>query len=68
MGPACFFASSRTHGFSLYVKNADGTEDDKLLNLDASDTSDKYSSDWSPDGKSILYDRARELWVATLPT
>jgi eukaryotic-like serine/threonine-protein kinase len=66
-GKRVLFASSRTHMFSLYVKNADGTEDDKLLKLDNSDQSDQYPSDWSPDGKSILYDRATELWVATLP-
>jgi eukaryotic-like serine/threonine-protein kinase len=66
-GKQVLFASSRSHLFGLYVKNADGTEDDKLLPLDASDKSDKYPSDWSRDGRYILYDRATELWVVTLP-
>ncbi len=66
-GKRLLFGSSRTHLFSLYVKNVDGTEDDRLLSLDNSDKSDQYPSDWSADGKFILYDRATELWVASLP-
>lgn len=66
-GRRVLFGSSRTHLFSLYVKNVDGTEDDTLLPLDNSDKSDQYPSDWSADGKYILYDRATELWLATLP-
>jgi serine/threonine protein kinase len=66
-GTRVLFGSSRSHRFGLYIKNADGTEDDKLLSLDPGHTADEYPSDWSPDGKSILYDRDTQLWVATLP-
>jgi eukaryotic-like serine/threonine-protein kinase len=61
------FASSREHQFSLYVKNVDGAEDEKMLALDASDKADRYPCDWSRDGKFILYKRATELWVAEMP-
>jgi serine/threonine protein kinase len=64
------FASSRDKLFQLYVKGADGAEEEKLLALDASDKADKYPSDWSRDGKYLLYERstlATGLWVAEIP-
>jgi serine/threonine protein kinase/Tol biopolymer transport system component len=69
-GTSILFASSRAGFFQMYVKKADGREDEKLLALDPSDKSDKYPSAWSPDGKHILYERTTEairLWVADLP-
>jgi len=61
------FSSSREHRFNLYLKNADGAEEEKKLALDASDKADRYPCDWSRDGKFILYKRATELWVAEMP-
>ncbi len=69
-GTSILFASSRAGNFQMYIKNADGREDEKLLALDTSDKADKYPSAWSPDGKHILYERTTEairLSVADLP-
>jgi len=66
-GTRILFASSRNQKFDLFVKNADGGQEEKLLDVDSSEKADKYSYDWSRDGKYILYSRGTELWVATLP-
>jgi eukaryotic-like serine/threonine-protein kinase len=63
-GKQILFSSSRAHVFRLYVKDADGAQEEKPIPLDASDNSNFYPSDWSRDGKSILYTRATELWAA----
>jgi eukaryotic-like serine/threonine-protein kinase len=63
-GDRLAFSSNRRHVFDLYVKNADGAEEERLI--EHSDT-DKYPNDWSPDGKSILYTRGKDLWVLTFP-
>ncbi len=68
-GKRILFSSSRTGLFQLYIKNADGAEEEKLVNLDASDNADEYPNSWSADGKHILYERttvATKLWVADL--
>jgi eukaryotic-like serine/threonine-protein kinase len=66
-GARILFTSSRNQIFGLYVKNADGGQEEKLLDFDNSGKADRYPYDWSHDGKYILYTRATELWVATLP-
>jgi eukaryotic-like serine/threonine-protein kinase len=69
-GKRILFASSRGGLFQLYIKSADGGEDEKLLPLDASDRGDKYPTAWSSDGKHILYERttqATALWTAEMP-
>jgi Tol biopolymer transport system component len=66
-GTRLLFASSRGHLFGLYVKNADGAEEEKPMALEASDKADKYPSDWSRDGKFILYERGTELWITATP-
>jgi Tol biopolymer transport system component len=66
-GTRLLFASNREHHFGLYTKNVDGTENEKLLALEASDKADNYPNDWSRDGKYILYERAKAFWIATLP-
>jgi eukaryotic-like serine/threonine-protein kinase len=65
-GARILFTSSRNRKFDLFVKNADGGQEEKLLDFDTSDKADKYPYDWSRDGKYILYTRGTELWVATL--
>jgi Tol biopolymer transport system component len=59
------FASNRLFSFNnLYVKNSDGTQDEKsILRGDV----DKFPSDWSRDGKYILYTQDTDLWFVTLP-
>ena len=69
-GKRIMFASSRSGMFRLYVKNADGSEDEKLLPLDPSDDADEYPTSWSPDGSHFLYDRDAELtrlWLGEMP-
>jgi Tol biopolymer transport system component len=66
-GTRLLFASSRKHLFGLFVKSANGAEEEKFLEVGASDKADKYPSDWSRDGKYILYERAMELWVTEMP-
>jgi eukaryotic-like serine/threonine-protein kinase len=66
-GKRVLFASSREHSFKLFVKNADGADEEKVLDMDAGDRADHYPCDWSSDGKYILYKRATELWIAEMP-
>ncbi len=66
-GTRLVFASNREHHFGLYTKNADGTENEKLLALEVSDKADNYPNDWSRDGRYILYERAKAFWITTLP-
>ena len=69
-GKRILFASSRQGLFQVYIKNADGGEDEKRLPLNGSDKADQYPSSWSPDGKDILYERTTEatgLWAAEMP-
>ena len=58
------FTSSRQSNIDLYVKNADGTEEEKSL---VHDDFNKYPNDWSRDGKYILYTRGPDLWFVTAP-
>jgi len=58
------FSSSRQNVFSLYLKAADGTQEEKLIqHVDV----DEYPSDWSRDARFILYTRGPDLWFLTLP-
>jgi eukaryotic-like serine/threonine-protein kinase len=66
-GKRILFASSRGGLFQVYIKSADGGEDEKRLPLNGSDN---YPSSWSNDGKYILYERTTEstgVWVAEEP-
>jgi eukaryotic-like serine/threonine-protein kinase len=60
------FASNRgLVNQNLYMKNSDGSQEEK--NIVRVEVDDMFPSDWSPDGKYILYTRDRDLWFATLP-
>jgi eukaryotic-like serine/threonine-protein kinase len=58
------FTSSRQFNIDLYMKNADGTQEEKSV---VSDDFNKYPNDWSRDGKYILYTRGPDLWFVTVP-
>jgi dipeptidyl aminopeptidase/acylaminoacyl peptidase len=58
------FTSSRQSNIDLYLKNADGTEEEKSI---VHDDFNKYPNDWSRDGKYILYTRGPDLWFVTVP-
>jgi serine/threonine protein kinase len=51
-------------GFSLYLKDATGAHEEKIIPQDGAD---RFPSDWSRDGKHLLYHRASDLWFVTFP-
>jgi eukaryotic-like serine/threonine-protein kinase len=63
-GTRLVYSSNQMLGTDLYMKNADGTQEEKSI---AQDEFAKFSSDWSRDGKHILYNRGTDLWLLTLP-
>jgi Tol biopolymer transport system component len=58
------FASNRQTYFGLYVKNSDGANDEKNI---VQENVGNFPSDWSRDGKYILYCRGPDLWFLTYP-
>ena len=58
------FASNRESKFDLYLKDANGAEEEKIV---AQDGPDRFPNDWSPDGKSVIYERGLDLWILSLP-
>jgi eukaryotic-like serine/threonine-protein kinase len=63
-GTRLVFASNRNLKFDLYVKSANGAEEEKPA---VQDGPDKFPNSWSRDGKYILYERGADLWFVTLP-
>ena len=59
------FCSDRTQKFNLYLKDATGAGDEKLIPQEGPD---RYPTDWSRDGKYVLYERGTDLWFVTLPS
>ena len=58
------FSSNRQLLFGLYVKDSDGAHDEKsIVQEELAD----IPSDWSRDGKYILYCRGTDLWFVTFP-
>jgi eukaryotic-like serine/threonine-protein kinase len=67
-GSTIVFASWRDGSSNLYIKLANGSQPERLL---FGSNTTKYPSDWSPDGRYIMFessslDTASDLWV--LPT
>jgi Tol biopolymer transport system component len=58
------FASNRQTYFGLYIKNSDGANDEKII---VQENVGNFPSDWSRDGKYILYCRGADLWFVTYP-
>ena len=58
------YFSNQGHGNDLYVKNSDGSQEEKLI---LHDDLDKFANDWSRNGKYLLYTRGSELWTVTFP-
>jgi eukaryotic-like serine/threonine-protein kinase len=57
------FADNREPRFDLYVKNSDGSQEEKQIPQDGAD---RFPNDWSPDGKYILYERGPDLWYVNV--
>jgi hypothetical protein len=58
------FGSNRRLQFDLYVKSSDGSQVEKSI---VGDNIQKYPTDWSRDGKYILYTRGVDFWSVALP-
>jgi Tol biopolymer transport system component len=58
------FTSDRAKRFNLYVKNADGSQEEQLIPQEGPD---RYPLDWSRDGKYVIYQRGTDLWYLTFP-
>jgi len=56
------FSSNRQIYFGLYVKNSDGASDEKNI---VQDEAGNFPSDWSRDGKYILYCRGSDVGLLT---
>ncbi len=63
-GTRMVFASNRGVIFDLYLKDTNGAQEEKSIPQDGPD---RFPSDWSRDGKYVLYERGTDLWVLTIP-
>jgi Tol biopolymer transport system component len=63
-GSRLVFASNRGLHIDLYMKNSDGAQDEESI---VHGDIDSMPSDWSRDGKYILYMQGKDLWFATFP-
>jgi serine/threonine protein kinase len=63
-GNRIIFASNRELKFDLYLKDANGAQEEKIIPQDGPD---RFPTDWSRDGKYVLYGRGSDLWFLTLP-
>jgi serine/threonine protein kinase len=58
------FASNREHKFELYLKDSNGANDEKVI---AKGAVDAFPTDWSRDGRYVIYQSGSELWFMTMP-
>lgn len=63
-GKQLVFADNRASRFDLYLKNSNGGQEEKAIPQEGSD---RFPSDWSRDGKHILYERGADLWYVSIP-
>jgi eukaryotic-like serine/threonine-protein kinase len=63
-GRRTVFASNRELKFDLYLKDANGAQEEKAIPQDGQD---RFPTDWSRDGKYVLYDRGADVWFVTIP-
>ncbi len=58
------FSDNRNAQFNLYLKDSDGSQEEKQLPQEGPD---RFPNDWSRDGKYILYGRGADLWYMSVP-
>ncbi len=63
-GSRMVFGSNRGVNFDLYLKDTNGAQEEKPI---PQDSVDRFPTDWSRDGKYILYERGADLWFVTIP-
>jgi len=63
-GTQMVFSSNRGVTFDLYLKDANGAQEEKHIPQDGPD---RFPSDWSRDGKYVIFERGADLWFLTIP-
>jgi serine/threonine protein kinase len=63
-GSRMVFASNRELKFDLYLKDTNGAQEEKVIPQEGPD---RFPTDWSRDGKYVLYGRGADLWFLTFP-
>ena len=63
-GTRMVFASNRGVTFDLYLKDTNGAQEETHIPQDGLD---RFPSDWSRDGKYVLYERGADFWTMTIP-
>jgi serine/threonine protein kinase len=63
-GSRMVFGSNRGVNFDLYLKDTNGAQEEKPIPQEGTD---RFPTDWSRDGKYILYERGADLWFVTVP-
>ena len=63
-GSRTVFASNRDLKFDLYLKDANGGQEEKVIPQEGPD---RFPTDWSRDGKYVIYQRGTDLWFVTIP-
>ena len=63
-GTRIIFASNRDLKFDLYLKDANGAQEEKIIPQDGPD---RFPTDWSRDGKYVIYGRGPDLWFLKFP-
>ena len=58
------FSSNRGTAFDLYLRDTNGAQEEKKIPQDGAD---RFPTDWSRDGKYVVYERGADLWYLTLP-
>jgi serine/threonine protein kinase len=58
------FSSNPGVSFDLFIKDTNGEQQEKLIPQPGLD---RYATDWSHDGKYVLYERGADLWYVSLP-
>lgn len=66
-GQLIFSSNRQFLGQNMYIKNSNGTQEEKVILEDELGNLDNFANDWSKDGKHILFTRGTDLWSATLP-
>ena len=63
-GSRLIFSSNRGVTFDLYLKDTNGAQEEKAIPQDGPD---RFPTDWSRDGRYVLYGRGPDLWFLTMP-
>lgn len=58
------FSSNRGPAFDLYLKDTNGGQEETKIPQEGAD---RFPTDWSRDGKYVVYERGTDLWYLTFP-